>query len=530
MPLHHYLPASFLGRFSADLQTEPARDRSLIVGDKKNQRRFEARASKVGCINNLYTLVDDSQLHPNTIDQTWGEYERNLPVAIDKLIHRNVDAESWARVLVPFVACMLVRGPDFSERFDQRWPPNRPQRFSELLSKDNANRARLMDLQRLLGFVATAKWLVLTIHGEEQLITNDLGYAPFMNREEGDRGMAIPVSQNTILAIIPTIESHPILRAESDKWIPIIDYLDEPLDSHQGLNRALSQAALRFIFGPDPVIVQKYIQGSPLSRTSPEANDLGFPDSMFSRAFEFTWHRLVGTIRKPPSDKKGWDFPLDWKVIADGWHSVPWFPLNLAEFPPPLKKVGNTIQTTFYNPEIYYSISIILMLEKVGQHEDAIKEASNALLNNQLSPSVRARILALRGNALAETGRHRDAIKDFKDAITLDHFNADIYFAYATYLLENNNLGKALKPLSKAIKLNPNFGVAYSNRSVVNWKIGHYSNALKDATTAISLLSDDSEKAGAFLNRAKILNDMGMEDKAKEDFIEWERLFKKSSK
>src|SRR5215216_2527137 len=146
MTLHHYLPAAFLARFSADSQTEPARNRLLIVGDKKNQKLFKSPASKVGCIQNLYTLVNNSS-SPDEIDNTWAEYERNLPIAIENLINRNIDTESWIRVLVPFVACMLVRGPDFIEKFDQRFPPNRPEMMRKFLSNDNANRARLMDLQ-----------------------------------------------------------------------------------------------------------------------------------------------------------------------------------------------------------------------------------------------------------------------------------------------------------------------------------------------------------------------------------------------
>lgn len=68
MPLHHYLPASFLLRFSSDKTTNPSRNRLLVVGDKKNSRVFTAPASNVGCIQNLYTLVDNSA-SPDDIDQ-----------------------------------------------------------------------------------------------------------------------------------------------------------------------------------------------------------------------------------------------------------------------------------------------------------------------------------------------------------------------------------------------------------------------------------------------------------------------------
>lgn len=524
MPLHHYLPASFLARFSADSKTEPARGRLLIVGDKKNGRLFKAAASKVGCIKNLYTLADNSA-DPEMIDKTWAEYEARLPSAIDDLIRGNVEAETWARVLVPFVTCMLVRGPDFSERFDQRWPPNRPEKLSKLLSNDNANMARLIDLQRLLGFVATAKWLVLTTHGEEKLITNDLGYSPFVNPKSSDRGMAVPLGLNKILAVIPTIEHHPVLREEANKWVPVIRYLDEPVDSQQGLNKSISHMALRFIFGMDEAIVEKYIQGTAPTSVSLDPIYLGFPDSMFSRAHEFTWHQLVGAIRKLPSDKDGWDFPLDWKVIASGWHSFPCIPMNLVKFPPALKRVGNTICTRYYNPEIYYRISQILMLEETGHYDTAIEESTDALAK-KLSPTLRARILAIRGTALVQIGKNRKAIKDFEDAITIDRSNPDLYANYSFVLLKAGNMTKAFRILSRAIELEPNHGIAYANRGLAQWKLGHLNEALNDCTTAINLLPDGDEKAGAFFNRGKIHGELGMQEQSNEDFAQAEKLFK----
>ena len=524
MPLHHYLPASFLARFSADSRVEPARDRLLIVGDKKNQKWFKAPASKVGCIKNLYTLVNDS-ISPDIVDQTWSEYERNLPTAIDNLINRNIDAEIWTRVLVPFVSCMLVRGPDFTEKFNRRWPHNRPEQINKLLTNDNANRARLMDLQRLLGFVSTAKWLVLTTQGTEKLITNDLGYSPFINPIYGDKGIGIPLDHNIILAIIPTTKDHPIFYEKDNKWVPIINYLDLPPDNHHGLNKALAQNALRFIFGSDKSAVQKYVQGTPLSSSSPEPEELGFPDGRFSRAHEFTWHRLVSAIKKHPSDKEGWDFSLDWKVIASGWYPPPILPANLIEFPPVLKRVKNSICTRFYDPEIYYSISRILMLEEGGHHDTAIKEATNAL-TNKLSSSLRARILSIRGNILADIGKNREAMKDFEEAITFDRSTEDLYVNYGYALLKVGNSSKAFKILSKAIKLNPNHGIAYSNRSIAQWKIGRQNEAIKDSTIAINLLPDGVEKASAFLNRGKILSELGMQEQASDDFAQAEKLFK----
>lgn len=189
MPLHHYLPATLLASFSRDSSTSPRRKRHLYAGDKQEDDVFRTSAANLGAIKNLYTLVaagDD----PEMVDKTWAGYEASLHEAITLLIAGEVDAKAWVRVLVPFVACMLVRGPDFNERFERRISAFIDAAGDDL-SEDNTNLARLAELQRLLGPVAVAKWKALHIRGEEPLITNDLGYAPFVNRPTGEAGIAI---------------------------------------------------------------------------------------------------------------------------------------------------------------------------------------------------------------------------------------------------------------------------------------------------------------------------------------------------
>jgi len=516
MPLHHYLPASFLARFSIDTRTKSSRDKQLIVGDKKTQKWFSSPASKVGCINNLYTIADDS-VSPEFIDQTWIEYEKKLPTAIDSLIEGKVDAEMWTRVLIPFVACMLVRGPDFEKRFNQRFHPTIQQAMSKKLNPDNANRARLREIQSLLACVVAAKWLVLTTHGKDKLITNDLGFAPFINPKIGHRGLAIPLSQRKILAIVPSMEDHAILFYSKEKWIPYIEYRELPPGNHQGLNTTIAQTALRFVFGPDVQTVQKYFLGVPQVSVAPEPIELGFPIDLLSPAFEFTWHRLVGAIKKKPSDKGSWDFPLDWKIIASGWHSMPFMPLNLVEFPPVLHQVENTIQLKFYNPEIYYNISQIPLLEQEGNHSAVLEIVTNALTHD-LSPSLRANLLVSRGGVLADLEKIPEALKDFEDAHNLDPTNVKVLVDYGYTLIKAESYIEAIDILSKAIDLNAKLGAAYLNRGVALWRLHHSTRALEDLTNAINLLSDEGEIAGAHLNRGQIHIEMRRFQNAADDF------------
>jgi hypothetical protein len=206
---------------------------------------------------------------------------------------------------------MFVRGPDFEERFNRRFSPDNRQAVDEIAGPGNANRARLREIPRLLTCVIAAKWIVLTAHGKDKLVTNNLGYAPFINPKFGHKGLAIPLNQKTVLVIIPSMEDRAILHGINNKWIPNIEYANLPPGNHQGLNRALAHTALRFVFGPDPQTIQKYFLGVPQAPLAPEPSQLGFPNELLMPSFEFTWHRLVAAIRHLPLDNDGWDFPLN---------------------------------------------------------------------------------------------------------------------------------------------------------------------------------------------------------------------------
>jgi hypothetical protein len=157
MPLQHYLPATFLATFSME-NTLPRRNRTLAAGDKNSKRIFLAKASKLAGINDLY---------PPIVDESLTGYEANLSTAIDQLLNQNLTAMAWTSTLVPFVTALFVRGPDFNTRFDSRIkglgieaPPG------------NTDYARLMEYQRMLAPVATARWLVLEIQSDYPMITS----------------------------------------------------------------------------------------------------------------------------------------------------------------------------------------------------------------------------------------------------------------------------------------------------------------------------------------------------------------------
>ena len=510
--LHHFLPATYLASFSEDKTTLPRRERILVVGDRVSGRTFRAAASRVGAINNLYTLADQSG-DPQLFERLWARYEQDLADAVSRLIEGSVDGRTWARVLVPFVACMLVRGPDFDQRFAHRLralglPLGR-------LPPDNTNRARLLELQRLLGPVAAAKWLVIAVSGEP-LTTNDLGWAPFVNPRIGHSGLAIPLDHAHVLAIVPSSE-RTVVVVQSGRWIPVIDYVQEPPNNHVGLNRALAQMALRFTYGANEDLVSRYVERRRRSEVIPEPGDLGFFTPRFAQAHEFTWHRLVAALEKDLRGRESWDFPLDWQAIAKGWHPPVFFALNLPEFPPALEWDGNSIRVRFYDPEVYYSLSAVKELAEIQKFDILVEEATKGLRIAD-KPEHTAALLVARADALTELARYEEALADCDAALEVDPFFAPAHASEGAALAKANRLPEAVECFTRALELDREMALARVNRGSAFGMMGKHESALDDLSTAMSSLPDGPAKAAALESRGNVLIEMGSYEPAVEDF------------
>jgi tetratricopeptide (TPR) repeat protein len=184
------------------------------------------------------------------------------------------------------------------------------------------------------------------------------------------------------------------------------------------------------------------------------------------------------------------------------------YPANLVEFPPALERVDNTIRLKFYDSEIYYEISSIPLLEQEGNHSAIIEIVTKALTHN-LSPSLRASILASRGGILLDSEKISEAIADFEEACKLDSSNANAHVDYGYTLIKAGNYEEAVNILSKTIAIDSKLGTAYLNRGVALWKLQLLTESHLDLTTAIDLLSDYIKKAGAHLDRGQVSIDLG---------------------
>jgi hypothetical protein len=334
MPLDHYLPATYLASFSEDQKKSSRRRRELIVGDLTQGRCFRSIAGNVGAEKDFYIEI---------VDNIWKGYETVLSNSISALIDGSITAKTWARVLVPFVAGLLVRGPDFNQRFEKRL---------EWLNKENlasnTNMARVLEFQRLLAPILTAKWKVLSAHSKGSIIINDIGFTPFVSIRTAEYGIAIPLGLRQVLVLIP-FRNRVIAKLSEGSWIPVIQYGNLDADNHFALNKVLAESARRFIFGPNEQIIQQFIKVKREMNRVPEPEELGLISDRLAIVHEFTWHRLVAMLEKSPLEKAAWSFNLDWKAVSAGWAPPVYFPTNLPEFPSSLRRIQDSILVDLYD-------------------------------------------------------------------------------------------------------------------------------------------------------------------------------------
>jgi hypothetical protein len=283
-------------------------------------------------------------------------YESRLAPCIKRLTLGTIDALEWAGVIVPFVTCLLVRGADFDIRLEARMRRSNWRRILEerepglkdLIPFDNVNAARSVEIQRLLGPILAAKWIVCKAPEKNAFITTDLAYA-FSKDPDGQLGISIPLDGQHVLQLIPRRHGNVAIATEN-KCYPMLEHRTLRRDNYSQLNEALSHTSRRFIFGSSLSCVQRYLRNARKDPLLLEPTDVGFISGALARIHEFTWHRFVSAVSKHPASAEIEKFEFDWQAIAAAWKPpAVLFPTNLPEFPPGLRRNGQIISVTFYD-------------------------------------------------------------------------------------------------------------------------------------------------------------------------------------
>jgi hypothetical protein len=300
-------------------------------------------AANLAKITDIYTLKDFTS-NPNVVDDIWFEYEKRLADCIDQLIAGKLTAIDWASVLVPFVACLLVRGPDFDERINDRLLSFGFQ-SADLEGRVDSG-ARIMEIQRLLAPILVAQWTVITLRPGEPLITNDLAFVPV----GPGQGISIPLGPDQVLQINPRTFGT-IASLVNGTWMPVIRTVMTQTADRVSFNKAMAENTRRFLFGPDCALVKKYLPAPATKRRGVEPQDLGFICGTHAIVHEFVWHRFVSALQKGITPEMvGWDFDFYFEGLKRGWVPPLIFPHNLPDFEPGLRRNGDDIEAVQYDP------------------------------------------------------------------------------------------------------------------------------------------------------------------------------------
>jgi hypothetical protein len=292
----------------------------------------------------IYTLHSGD---PMTLEDLWTSYERELSVAIDELLGAKITATRWLGVLVPFVASLLVRAPEFNERFDERIKQMVPSDIE--LSADNTNFARMLEIQRLLAPVLTARWVVGEAQGAGSLITSDVGWVGFRAPQTDDIGLAIPLTKRAVLQLIPA-RRRVVAHLERDAWVPTVEYRRLSSGSHLALNEVLAETSKRYVFGPDESTIKNHVRIRSAVVPQLEPHALGFASGPLARVHEFTWHYLVTMLARGPQDNVSVAQEIDWQAVASRWKFVV-LPANPGQimYPPGIRRQDMTIEVDLYD-------------------------------------------------------------------------------------------------------------------------------------------------------------------------------------
>lgn len=343
----HYIPATYLAQFSSNIAI-PRRKSLIWAGSKESGKIYNWTVESVGGENNFYEI--ENKFETYKIDSVWYGYEASLANAINQLINGTISALTWATILVPFVAGLMVRGLDFNKRFK-----NRLISMGLEIDKDQTNLARLMEIQRILSPILCSRWRVFKTTGIDiPLLTNETGYIPFYNPIVDERGFSIPLSNQYLLIIIPSRLKY-ISYFDHQTWRPLIHYGYLDPDNHIGFNHTVNKYASKYVIGRDQWVVKKFL--TPEIQLLPELEMMGFINGSQMRVHEFMWHRLVAGLMRAEKGENIHDFPLDYENLKGlQWISPLMMGINFPSYslPPDIYREKNLLVANLYKGVVVY--------------------------------------------------------------------------------------------------------------------------------------------------------------------------------
>lgn len=342
MSKQHYLPASFVGRFSLGRERR-LRDRSVWV-QRFGREPYRASASYVAHARSLY----ENETDDGSIDQSWA-YEPRLPGALDALADpsRPLDGRVWAQVLVPFISSLFIRGVDFEKRYTARIPgitgPSTDGSPDILPSwHDNALGSAMIEWQRLLAPTMAAQWIVLHGSGAPILPTNDVAHCLTSPPGEPRRvAYSFPLDPCTMLVLEGRLARR-VLDWDGQQWTAPVEH--RPMVDAELLTarRALQHGAVCEVYGPTLDSVQLHD-----ADFQPEVGPVGPHFLLPSPRMRGLIPYLEDYFRVLTTLERGWEgaggAEIDWEVVAPLWNAPVQIAVNVPTFPGGLAVCGRSL-------------------------------------------------------------------------------------------------------------------------------------------------------------------------------------------
>lgn len=380
MSRQHYLPASYVGRFSLNSEGS-LRDRAIWV-QRVQRVPYKASAEYVGHARRLYDR-ESADAGARSVDRSWA-YEARLPQAIDALSDpaTPLDGGIWMQVLVPFISSLFIRGLDFKQRYASRLPgitgPADDGSASVPLDSwhDNTLTSALIEWQRLLAPIIAAQWIVLHGSGAPILPTNDVAHCLTSPPGEPDRiAYAFPLDPSTMLVL----ERRPVRRVldwDGTCWTAPVEHKLMPDTDLMNARLPIQHGALREVYGPT---LESVAFAAPAFK--PEVGPAGpgflLPSPRMRALIPYLkdYFRLLTLLDGDAA--RASEGPIDWTVVANVWKAPVQVGANMPAFPGGLAVVGRSV----YLDLTRFSI------------EDVVRSVGKRQLDHvslELSPNLRA--------------------------------------------------------------------------------------------------------------------------------------------
>jgi hypothetical protein len=285
-PKQHWIPAVVLGGFSSDQDRPKPRDRRLFVRHRHETEPRVARAKNLAYVRGLYDWDADgpfSGVDIDMLDDTFNPYERKLPDAFREVATSTswIHFEPWVRALVPYVAGLTVRAPEFTDR------------ISDETSNVLLQPSRHFEMSRAVAPIMAADWILLSASEGARFIINDRGFAWTEDRENGRIGLLVPLMATHALMVLPNDERLIAGQNSDGCWITALPSREMSANDVASANIAIARDALSWFAGAAASDVdslefeEPVVDRTPLGYSWPDRGPLGSHDHDWSAAMHY---------------------------------------------------------------------------------------------------------------------------------------------------------------------------------------------------------------------------------------------------